>query len=40
MLYRETVVRVAWLDPLDLLVLLEPPEVLAPLANPVNAERV
>jgi len=36
--HRETVARVAWLDPLDLLVLLEPPVVLAPLARLVIVE--
>lgn len=38
--YREIVVRVACLDPLDLLVLLEPLEVLVPLARLVTVERV
>lgn len=38
--HRETVARVVWLDPLELLVLLEPLEVLAPLARPVIVERV
>lgn len=38
--HRETVVRLAWVVPLDLLVLLELLEVLAPLAKLVTVERV
>lgn len=37
---RETVVRLAWVVPLDLLVLLELLEELAPLAKLVTVERV
>lgn len=37
---RETVVRVARLDPQDPLVPLVPPELLAPLASLVTVERV
>lgn len=33
-------VRVVWLDPLDPLVLLEPPDTSAPLARLVTVERL
>lgn len=38
--HRETVVRLAWVVPQDLLVLLELLEELAPLAKLVTVERV